>query len=108
MADEQQPDVTGMKPDVLMAAFSYVGFLVLVPIFSGATAAPFVKFHTRQGLILFVGEILAVIFAFWLSYVGGFLFLILAIASIAGLIRCLQEEQWVIPGVGVLASKFDL
>ncbi len=108
MADEAQPDVTGMKPDVLMATFSYVGFLVLVPIFSGATDAPFVKFHAKQGLVLFVGEVLAVILAFWLSYVGGFLFLILAIVSVAGLIRCLQEERWVIPGIGALANKFDL
>ena len=108
MADEAQPDVTGMKLDVLMATFSYIGLLVLVPIFSGATAAPFVKFHVKQGLVLFVGEILAVILTFWSSYAGGFLFLVLLIASIAGLVRCLQEEQWVVPGVGMLASKFDI
>lgn len=108
MENEQQPDVTGMKPDVLMGTFAYIGLLVLVPIFSGATASPFVKFHAKQGLVLFVGEILAVVLTFWSSYAGGFLFLILLVASIAGLVRCLQEQQWVIPGVGVLASKFDI
>ena len=38
-----------------MAILSYLGFLVLVPILTGAhKTSPFVKYHANQGLVLFL------------------------------------------------------
>ncbi len=108
MASQDVQNITGMKPHILMASLSYMGILVLIPIFAGATGHPFVKFHVKQGLVILVGEILAIIITFWLSYVGGLLFLLMLIASIAGLLRSTQEQKWYIPGIGAVAELFDL
>ncbi|MDA1169318.1 MAG: hypothetical protein O3A36_03195 [bacterium] len=106
MAEEN--DITGIKTHVLNAALSYMGVLVLLPIISGATANPFVKFHAKQGLVLLGGEVLAILASYWLSYLGGILFLLMLLFSIAGLYSSLREEKWHIPVVGILANLFTL
>jgi uncharacterized membrane protein len=108
MFDQNTNNVTGLKPHVLEAALSYMGVLVLVPIISGATNHPFVKFHAKQGLVLLVGEIVAIAAAYWVSYIGGILFLLMLLASIAGLFSSLREEKWFIPGIGNLANLFTI
>lgn len=104
----QSNDITGMEPHVLMASLSYLGILVLIPLFAGASKNAFVKFHAKQGLVILVIEILAIIAANWVSSLGGFVFVLMLIASLAGLFRCLHGEKWVIPGVGALAELFNL
>lgn len=106
MAEEN--DITGIKPHILNAALSYMGILVLFPIISGATAHPFVKFHAKQGLVLLVGEVLAILASYWVSYIGGILFLLLLLMSVAGLYSVLQEEKWYMPGIGFIADLFSL
>lgn len=106
MADEN--DITGMKPHILHAALSYMGILVLLPVFSGATKHPFVNFHAKQGLVLLALEVLAILATYWVSYVGGVVFLLTLLASIAGLFSALHEDTWYIPGVGNIADLFTL
>lgn len=106
MADDN--NITGMKPYVLQAALSYMGILVLLPIVSGAIANPFVKFHAKQGIVLLGGEVLAILVAYWVSYLGGILFLCMLLLSVAGLYSSLKEEKWYIPVVGILANLFTL
>lgn len=71
------PDTTAsyaaadVQNNKVMAVLSYIGILVLIPIFA-AKESPFARFHANQGLILFLCEIifaaanmiLSVIFAF--------------------------------------------
>lgn len=106
MPDRKQDSFTGIDPRVLMASLSYVGILVLLPLFSGATKDTFVAFHVRQGLLLLAGEIIAVIAASWFPYVGGAVFLLLFIASIIAFFRTMHEERWSIPLIGFLAEKY--
>jgi len=101
-------NITGIKPHVLEASLSYMGILVLVPVISGSTANPFVKFHAKQGLVLLGGEALAILASYWISYIGGILFLLMLLASVAGLYSSLQEEKWFIPGIGNLARLFTI
>lgn len=108
MEDEKNNDITGMQPHILNAALSYMAVLVLLPLFSGATANPFVQFHVKQGIVLLILEIVAVIASYWLSYVGGVLFLLLLLTSLAGLFSALHEEKWYIPGIGHLADLFTI
>jgi len=92
MPSEDTNNITGMKPHVLSAALCYMGILVLIPIVSGATSNPFVQFHVRRGLILLAGEAIAIITALFFPYVGGLLFLVTLITSIAGLFLLLQGD----------------
>ena len=101
-------DITGIKSHVLSAALSYMGILVLLPIISGAIANPFVKFHAKQGLVLLAGEVFAILASYWVSYIGGILFLLMLLLSVAGLYSSLQEEKWYIPGIGFIANLFSL
>lgn len=82
-----------MKSDVLHAALCYMGILVLIPIVSGATSNSFVKFHTRRGLVLLASEAIALIAAIFFPYVGGFLFILTLVISIAGLFLVLQHDD---------------
>ncbi len=108
MADEQRDDITGIKPHVLNAVLSYVGILVLFPIVSGATENPFVKFHAKQGLVIFGLEVLAILSSYWLSYIGAALFMLMLLASLGGIFSALREDKWYIPGIGTIANLFAL
>ena len=101
-------DVTGVERHTLVAALSYLGILVVVPLFFVDKNDPFVKFHAKQGLVILIGYILAVVGLGWIPVVGNLVWLVLGIASIAGLIQSLQGKWWKIPVVGDIAAKFKI
>lgn len=91
-----------------MASLAYVGVLVLVPMVSGAVRDPFINFHVKQGMVIFIGEIIALIAGIWLSSLGGLLFILMFIASIMGLFTSLHGEKRYIPGIGTIADLFSI
>lgn len=101
-------DLTGLDSNLLMASMSYIGVLVLIPIFSGATKNPFITFHVKQGLVILVGEIIAIIASIWAPSLGGLLFVLMLVASIVGLFTCLHGEKRYIPGIGTIADLFSI
>ena len=91
----------------VMAALSYLGILALVPmVVSGRD--PYVGFHARQGVVLWIWEVLAV-FSLALPVVGKIFFqtssLLCFILSVAGLVSVLLGRAWKFPVVGDLAQK---
>lgn len=107
MTTNDPNDITGVSADKLMAALSYLGVLVLIPLFMRPHDAS-IRFHAKQGLVILIGEIVAVVAGIWLTIIGNLLFVLLLIASVLGLINALQGKQWKIPGVGHLAHKFRI
>ena len=91
----------------VMAAMSYLGILALVPLIVNGRD-PYVGFHARQGLILWIWEVLAV-FSLALPVVGKIFFqtssLLCFILSVAGLVSVLLGRAWKFPVVGDLAQK---
>lgn len=100
-------DVTGVDERCLYAAMSYLLLLVLIPIFNSKRDS-FINFHIRQGIVVSVGLVVAIILANWLSWLGSILFLLLFITDIVALVLALQGRQWKIPLVGWLAGKFSV
>lgn len=100
-------DIVGISEDKLMAALSYLGVLVLIPLFR-RTGDPNVRFHTKQGLVILIGEVVAIVAGIWLTVIGNLLFVLMLIASVLGLINALQGKQWKIPGIGDIANKFKV
>jgi fumarate reductase subunit D len=100
-------DLTGVSEDKLLAALSYLGILVLIPLLLRRND-PYVRFHAKQGLVILIGEIVAVVAGIWLTVIGNLLFVLMLIASVLGFINALQGKQWKIPGVGQLAEKFKI
>lgn len=108
MPEQSSDNLTGLEPHVLVASLSYVGVLVLIPIISGRAKHPFIHFHVKQGLVIFVGEIIAIIAGTWMASLGGLLFVLMLIASIVGLFTSLQGDKRYIPGIGTIADLFTI
>ena len=98
-SDEMDPD--DVKNNKLMAALSYIGILVLIPIFA-AKDSKFVKFHANQGLILFL---LALACTFlrkikvlgWVFDICGIVVFILAVV---GIVYACQGKAKELPVIG--------
>ena len=91
-----------------MAVLAYIGPLIVISYMS-AKDDPFVKFHIKQGLILFIASIVtwALAGSFWNFFlVINLLNLAIVILAIVGIINAANGEQKELPFVGHLASNF--
>ncbi len=95
--------------DKLMGILSYLGILVLVPIFA-AKDSTFARFHANQGLVLFLAEaILGCVVSIlgfipyigWLfSVLGGLVSLAALILSVIGIINVVNGTAKELPVIG--------
>lgn len=94
--------------NIVMGVLSYLGILVLIPFFV-AKNDPFVKFHIKQGLVLFAIEIVIYLVAslFWsLGMIAQLLNLAVIVLSIIGIINVVQAKQKELPFVGQFSKYF--
>ncbi|MBF0561946.1 MAG: hypothetical protein HQL37_07960 [Alphaproteobacteria bacterium] len=91
----------------LMAALSYFGILCFVPLVVNKDDE-FVAFHAKQGLILWVWSMLAVL-SLYVPGIGRLLFEVSTFGvpaySLIGLVAVMLNKAWKLPGVYELASK---
>jgi len=105
MADEK--DIAEGK---LFAVIGYIGILCLLPLLLKKENS-FARFHGKQGLVLFLGE---VIFSFigvipFLGWIIGFIGILLCgVFSIIGIIQALSGNEWRAPVVADLADKINI
>jgi len=88
------------------ALFSYIWILFLIPLLARRDSK-FCQFHAKQGLVLFVIDLIASLF-FWIPIIGQLLMLVLAIVSIIGIIKVLNGEYWKIPYISEWAKKIKI
>ena len=106
---EQQVEASGSSENVY-AVLSYLWILCLVPILM-KKEDEFVRFHARQGLMLFIIEIAVAIIGIVpllgpLVYVLGIF--ICGVLSVIGIIQVLMGNKWSIPVIGEWAEKIQL
>jgi uncharacterized membrane protein len=109
-APSQNPGAStsgGSQNRTLMGVLSYIGPLVLIPFFMGAKSDPFVKFHMRQGFVMFVIEILAMLLfrmvpMVWI--ISPLVNLATLILSIIGIVNVVHGKEKEIPVVGGFAK----
>ncbi len=99
--EEKKPTSTNSDSN-LMAALSYVWILSVVMLIIKKDDE-FVKFHARQGLILFIASFIGVI-----PVIGWFIWLIVVVFEIIGFIKALSGERYKVPVVGDIAEKINL
>jgi len=99
--EEKKPTSTNSDSN-LMAALSYVWILSVVMLIIKKDDE-FVKFHARQGLILFIVSFIGVI-----PVIGWFIWLIVVVFEIIGFIKALSGERYKVPVVGDIAEKINL
>lgn len=89
-----------------IAALSYLWILCLVPLL-GKKNSKFAQFHAKQGLVLFIIEIVGSLI-FWLPLFGQLLMLVLLVVSIMGIIKTLNGEWWEVPFIYGWSKKINL
>ncbi len=93
----------------IMGALAYLSWLVLIPLFA-AKQSPFARFHTNQGLVLALAEIIVVIalailralpLIGWIFRIIRYLFEIACVVmSIIGIVNALNGRAKELPLVG--------
>jgi|SRR3989338_2562892 len=89
-----------------IAALSYVWILFLVPLL-GKRKSKYAQFHAKQGLVLFVIELVASLFM-WFPIFGQLLMLALLIVAVMGFVKTLNGEKWEIPYIYEWSKKIKL
>jgi len=102
-------EITKKGQKNILAIISYIGILCLIPILMKDKNG-FVKFHAKQGLVLFIAEIITWVIFYALPYQLWFLYNLLTllwiILSIIGIINAVKGKQESLPIIGGFAEKF--
>lgn len=86
-----------------LAILAYIPFLCFIPFVHGRKGNRFVYEHGKQGVLLFLFEIVVLISVlFW--KVALFL---ASVAALMGIVYVLQGRGFKVPFIGELASRFD-
>jgi len=86
-----------------LAVLAYIPVLCFIPFIQGKAANRYAYEHGKQGILLFLFEVVALIGAlFWKAA----LFLA-AVASLVGIVYVLQGRTWKVPFIGDLADRID-
>ena len=93
-----------------LAIISYLGVLSLLVMILRERSKP-VHFHVRQGVALFVVEIICTLILVipFIGWLIGFIGWILCILfSVLGLIKASKGKEWPIPVLGKIATKIKI
>ena len=104
--DYETPDITAgeVEEGKSMAVLAYIPILCFIPFLQGKNANRYAYEHGKQGILLFLFEVMALLGAlFWKAA----LFLA-AVASLVGIIYVLQGRFWKVPLIGDLADRIDM
>ena len=103
-----QPTVK--EKNIRMAIVAYIIFFI--PLLTEAKNDPFVKFHVKQGLVLFIGEVIVGIIGYilpWqLEIISRLLNLGLFILMIIGIMTAYKGEQKPLPIIGKFGEQFKI
>lgn len=90
-----------------VALCSYLGILCLVPLVLNRKEE-FVRFHAKQGLVIWMWEVVA-IFTLFIPVLGHLFFtvsfIICALLSLVGILQVLANKSWKFPVIGNLAEN---
>ncbi len=107
----QVPQSSPSSNGHMIAVFSYIGILVIIPLFTQHKDDPFVKFHIKQGLVLLIAIIIGSAISMipiigWL--LSPIIFLFNLILAIMGVINVLSDKQNQLPVIGKYADKINI
>ncbi len=96
------------KKNIAMAIVAYIIFFI--PLLTDAKNDPFVKYHIKQGLALFIVAVALGILQSILSYQIWFIIELLQLGvlvlAIMGILHASKGEEKPLPLIGPLADKF--
>lgn len=96
-----------LTKDNIYAVLAYIWVLCLIPVLTKKDD-PFIKFHARQGLMLFIIEIalgivgIIPLLGVIVSQIG---YLVCLVVAVMAIIQVLKGKEWKIPYIGEWAEK---
>lgn len=103
----EAPKHSGQK-NTGMAVVAYI--LFFIPLLTDAKNDPFVKFHVKQGLVLFIGWIIVWVLGWFISYllwpILSLLDLALFVLLVVGIINAINGKMEPLPVVGKMGESF--
>ena len=90
--------------NVVMGVIAYI--LFFVPLLTDAKDDPFVKYHVKQGLMIFLIGLVAAILSPVLYYLSLVIHLFILVMAILGIMNVLNNKKEPIPLIGQYAEKF--
>lgn len=111
LPEDTPAPVAGKSDDNLIAAISYLWILSII-ILLVKKDSDYVRFHARQGVVLFGAFIIVSLLSVTLSLLSmGFIIvllnLVIFVAIIVGFIQAYQGKRYKMPVVGDLAEKIN-
>ncbi len=107
MSEEKKKNIDkDIEENKIIAAIAYLGVLCLVPLLLKRNSK-FAQFHGKQGLVLFIVDIVLMFFA-WIPLFGQLLMLLLMVVSIIGVVKTANGEWWKIPYLYEWSKKLNL
>ena len=113
MTDEQKQtfDHKDVEDNKLMAALSYIFILCFIPLLL-SRESKFAQYHAKQGLVVFVVEVIVMILSNILIFIPilGWLaimiaYVLLIVGSLAGILKALGGKEWEMPVLAKYAKK---
>ncbi len=109
MAEEKKKGKTGSEGNVY-AVLSYLWILCLIPLLL-KKEDEFVRFHAKQGLMLFIVEVGIGIIGI-IPILGGIVvtlgILVCGFLSLIGIVQVLMGNKWKMPVIGEWAEKITV
>jgi uncharacterized membrane protein len=101
-----------IQNDTLMGVLCYLGPLVIIP-YMTALDNPFVKFHVKQGIVLFGLEVVIYILGSMFLFSGLYPIIMLLnlgtlILTIIGIVNVVGKKEVALPLVGQFADKIKI
>ncbi|MFA6272178.1 MAG: DUF4870 domain-containing protein [Patescibacteria group bacterium] len=103
---DNQVDSKDIEENKLIAALGYVWILCLIPLLM-KKESKFAQFHGKQGLVLFIVEIVGWL-VYWIPFVGWLFAVLVLVMAIIGFVKALSGEYWELPIVGSFAKKLNI
>ena len=106
MTGEKMPFDQDIEDNKVLAAISYLWILCLIPLFL-KRKSKFTQFHAKQGLLLFILEIVGWL-VFWIPFIGWILGIAILVLAVLGIVNAMQGRYWEMPILGKYAEKINL
>ncbi len=105
--NKNNPTQSGDKKtsnNVAMGVIAYI--LFFVPLLTDAKDDPFVKYHIKQGLLVFLIGLGAFVLSPVLFFITWIVHLFVLVMIILGIVNVLNNKQEPLPLIGQYAEKF--
>ncbi len=96
-------DAKDVEENKVIAALSYLGVLVFVPLLTKKDSA-FAQAHAKQGLVMLI----AIVILGFVPVVGWALDVVLIVLELVALINTLQGKYWKIPLAHDMSKKMNI